>query len=269
MKKKKKKGARKEQVCGVGPPPHPVDKGLGDLVILAARIRLPFLPRQCTLRLERLRDKAQRVAVRQSIIQFESELQAVEEVGVVREAATPLLAVLCSSFFFQASEEAGEESCCTYPHPPVDPRFSRGALYPALLATPGALADWQGGLMASLLYRRWGRLEHGVSHAGEKPAEAELRPDDLPDHGHHPGVGEQQLHDPVKLGAVEQQAVLLPAAALPDRPAISRLAVGGPRPGETFAVGHELAPRARHLRLRSTQGSGPGLACGVCRRRSW
>ena len=79
--------------------------------MLAARIRLPLFPWQCTLRLERLRDKAQRVAVRQAIIQFESELQAVEEVGVVREAATPLLAVLCSSFS-QASEEAGEESCC-------------------------------------------------------------------------------------------------------------------------------------------------------------
>ena len=51
------------------------------------------------------------MAVRQAIIQFESELQAVEEVGVVREASTPLLAVLCSSFS-QASEEAGEESCC-------------------------------------------------------------------------------------------------------------------------------------------------------------
>jgi len=115
--------------------------------------------------------------------------------------------------------------------------------------------------MATLLYRRRGRLEHRVSHAGEETAEAELRADDVPDHGHHPGVGEQQLHDPVKLGAVEQQAVLLPAATLSDRPAIARLAVGGPRPGETFAVGHELAPRARHLRLLAARrGSGRGLA---------
>ena len=124
--------------------------------MLAARIRLPLFPWQCTLRLERLRDKAQRVAVWQAIIQFESELQAVEEVGVVREAATPLLAVLCSSFFCQASEEPGEESCCFLsnkqgkraatlthirqwtPASPVEPSTRL-----SWRQTPGALADLQ------------------------------------------------------------------------------------------------------------------------------